>query len=115
MSEDLAGVSDQLEHLLAEREANLALIEQRKAGYVLPTDIPLQMIADEKTLRTQRDRLLARLDAPDRVVLAVQAQGGMGKTALAQKLAHDLASRFPGGALWIELGPEAGQGTALER
>lgn len=55
-----------LDNQIAEIEANLRLIRERKAQYVLPTDIPLQLIREEKKaeeelhqLRGRRSRLQA--------------------------------------------------------
>jgi hypothetical protein len=40
-----------LQRLLQAAQENLALIEERKAQYVLSTDIPLQLIKEERSLR----------------------------------------------------------------
>jgi|GEM_PF-1764589 len=44
---------------------------------------------------------------------ALHGLGGIGKTAIAQELAHRLLPQFPGGVLWWELGPEPDAETAL--
>lgn len=46
MNDDLASLHRQL----AEAEANFRLIQERKAEYVQATDIPLQLIRDERVL-----------------------------------------------------------------
>jgi tetratricopeptide (TPR) repeat protein len=38
--------------------------------------------------------------------LTLQGMGGIGKTYLALKLANELYDRFPGGVLWIVVGPQ---------
>jgi hypothetical protein len=51
-------------------------------------------------------RLVAALQKPGvPVTAAIQGTGGMGKTTLARKIAHELAPQFPGGVLWVEIGP----------
>lgn len=47
-------------------------------------------------------------------ITALQGMGGIGKTALAQKLAECVRDRFPGGVLWWTLGPSADVFTALD-
>jgi hypothetical protein len=53
-----------LERQLAEGQANLRLIEERKAQYVLETDVPLQLLKDEGRLRQRIAELEARLGLP---------------------------------------------------
>ncbi len=43
-----------------------------------------------------------------------QGMGGIGKTALAQKLAERVKDAFPGGVLWWSLGPQPDVYTALD-
>jgi tetratricopeptide (TPR) repeat protein len=47
-------------------------------------------------------------------ITALQGLGGIGKTALAQKLAERVRDQFPGGVLWWTLGPSADVFTALD-
>ena len=47
-------------------------------------------------------------------ITALQGMGGIGKTALAQKLAERVRDHFPGGVLWWTLGPSADVFTALD-
>jgi tetratricopeptide (TPR) repeat protein len=47
-------------------------------------------------------------------ITALQGMGGIGKTALAQKLAEQVRDQFPGGVLWWTLGPSADVFTALD-
>ena len=48
-SEDL----DSLRRQIAEARLNLKLIEERKAQYVLEIDVPLQLLKEERRLRSQ--------------------------------------------------------------
>jgi hypothetical protein len=47
-------------------------------------------------------------------ITALQGMVGIGKTALAQKLAECVRDQFPGGVLWWTLGPSADVYTALD-
>jgi tetratricopeptide (TPR) repeat protein len=47
-------------------------------------------------------------------ITALQGMGGIGKTALAQKLAERVRDQFPGGVLWWTLGPSADVFSALD-
>ena len=47
-------------------------------------------------------------------ITALQGMGGIGKTALAQKLAECVRDQFPGGVLWWTLGPATDVFTALD-
>ncbi len=51
-----------LQKQLAEAQENLALIEERIAQYVQETDVPLQLIKDQRRLRKWIARLQRRLD-----------------------------------------------------
>jgi hypothetical protein len=53
-----------LERQLTESQANLRLIEERKAQYVLETDVPLQLLKEESRLRQRIAELVARLRLP---------------------------------------------------
>jgi hypothetical protein len=47
---------------LKEAQENLRLIEERKAEYVLETDIPLQLLKEERRKREQIEELERKLD-----------------------------------------------------
>ena len=47
-------------------------------------------------------------------ITALQGMGGIGKTALALKLAERIRAHFPGGVLWWSLGPSPDVFTALD-
>jgi len=51
-----------LHHQLAETEEHLRLIQERKGQYVLDTDVPLQLVKDQRRLVAQIADLRARLD-----------------------------------------------------
>jgi len=80
MEPAMSDVIQSLHRQLAELEEDLRLIQERKAEYVLETDVPLQLIKNERRLETQIadlrarvDRLAQRsLDANDLEVLQVQ-------------------------------------------
>lgn len=50
-----------LDRYLAEAEANLRLIRERKAQYVLETDVPLQLIKEERRLMVRITELKEKL------------------------------------------------------
>jgi tetratricopeptide (TPR) repeat protein len=61
------------------------------------------------------DRFAQRLTSGENVAItALQGLGGIGKTALAQKLAERIRPQFPGGVLWWSLGPQPDVITALD-
>ncbi len=59
--------------------------------------------------KTAISRLCSSLTshADSDVVVALLGISGVGKTALAMKVANKVSRRFPGGVLWLTLGPEA--------
>ncbi|MFJ1760484.1 BTAD domain-containing putative transcriptional regulator [Amycolatopsis sp. NPDC088138] len=64
---------------------------------------------------TGRDTELALLrDAPEPIVL-LEGMPGAGKSALAVRLAHELADRFPDGQFHVELGADGDPGAVLAR
>ena len=58
MTDDLQSMRRQL----AETEENLRLIQERKAEHILTTDVPLQLIKEERRLRSQTADLRERLE-----------------------------------------------------
>lgn len=50
--------------------------------------------------------LTSRPDA--QVAIAIHGTGGKGKSTVARRLGRDLEERFPGGVLWVNVGPGAG-------
>ncbi len=59
-------------------------------------------------------RLSSLLLSDQPVAIALQGMGGIGKTALAQKLAERIQASFPGGVLWYSLGPQPDVINALD-
>jgi len=53
--------AESLRHRLTEAQENLLLIQERKSEFVQQTDIPLQLIKDERRLRQEVEALHARL------------------------------------------------------
>jgi hypothetical protein len=63
---------ESLKRRLAEAEENLRLVRERKSEFVQQTDVPLQLIKDERRLAQEIETLKARL-AQDETVLVVPA------------------------------------------
>ncbi|MSR84794.1 MAG: tetratricopeptide repeat protein, partial [Candidatus Latescibacteria bacterium] len=75
-----------------------------------PEMLPMQVPPPPKTFAGRRAELQRLRDALARtgdVSVAIQAMGGMGKSALARVVAGELAPHFPGGVLWVDVGYEA--------
>ena len=61
-----------LRRQLAEARKNLRLIEERKAEYVLSTDVPLQLIKGEQQLRARIAELMVQLVAAEEETVAIE-------------------------------------------
>ena len=75
-----------------------------------------QQIAEPLTMFIGRDndrRTLARLLREHRLV-CLTGMGGVGKTRLAMRLSHDLASVFPDGVIFVDLAPLLDPGRVAE-
>jgi DNA-binding SARP family transcriptional activator/tetratricopeptide (TPR) repeat protein len=71
-----------------------------------PAPVPRQLPAapaDFIGRSGSRDEAVALMRRPERPVVVVSGAGGMGKTALALRAAHDAIAAFPDGQLWAEL------------
>ena len=66
-----------------------------------PERPPHYFVGREAELKELAERLTSGESV---AVTALQGMGGIGKTALAQKLAHELREEFPGGMLWAKMG-----------
>lgn len=56
-----ADVKTSLQRQIANIEANLLLIEERKSEYVLGTDVPMQIVKEERQLREKLAELRVKL------------------------------------------------------
>jgi tetratricopeptide (TPR) repeat protein/methylase of polypeptide subunit release factors len=82
------------------------------ADLVVPTpEPPPSHFTGREEELTALAKVLTREVVP---IIALQGMGGIGKTALAQKLAASLQDDFPGGVLWASLGPRPDVVAVLE-
>lgn len=81
----------------------------RTGMFQLPPDID-DFTGREDDLRAARSGLERSTDHAPAVVSAIAGRAGVGKTALATKLAHQLQPRFPDGQLYVNL-----RGSEVER
>lgn len=92
--------------LVAECEKDRLVVQPVNVPSNEPSSAPLSVSAvPDFTGRTKELADIARhLQSGKAVcITAIKAAGGMGKTWLARKAAEELASRFPGGTLLVEL------------
>ena len=71
MSRDFAETGSELTSLrrqLAESRENLRLIEERKSQYVMVTDIPLQLVKDERQLLERIEELERRIQGLEQLI-----------------------------------------------
>ncbi|WP_329090863.1 AfsR/SARP family transcriptional regulator [Streptosporangium sp. NBC_01469] len=102
----LAGEWANPEHVASGQEERN---EQPRTGQGLteprepPAELPMN-IADFAGREEHVRELVARLDERSATTVSViTGMGGIGKTALAVHVAHQLAGRFPGGQLYVDL------------
>jgi hypothetical protein len=81
----------------------------RTGVFQLPPDID-DFTGREDDLRAVQSGLEPATDHVDVIVSAIAGRAGVGKTALATKLAHQLQPRFPDGQLYVNL-----RGSEVER
>ena len=74
------------------------IVDERPAAVVVPRQLPPDI-----TNLVGRDAELAALLASSAAVRAVHGPGGVGKSALIIRLAHELAPQFPDGQLYVDL------------
>jgi tetratricopeptide (TPR) repeat protein len=74
------------------------IVDERPAAVIVPRQLP----SDISNL-VGRDVELAALRKSDATVRAVHGPGGVGKSALIVRLAHELAPDFPDGQLYVDL------------
>jgi DNA-binding SARP family transcriptional activator len=76
-------------------------------------DVPRQLPADLPDFTGRNDELHHLIDAvATRSVVVISGPGGIGKTALAVRVAHEVAERYPDGQLFVVMG-EMTPGDAL--
>ena len=86
---------------LAEPATPIQTLPLSSSPFVAPPP-PDSFAGRAKEIADLTARLLKGNDVA--ISAAVAGMGGIGKTTLAQKLGRDLAARFPGGVLWVEVG-----------
>jgi DNA-binding SARP family transcriptional activator len=74
------------------------IVDERPAAVVVPRQLPADI-----TNLVGRDTELAALRDSSAAVRAVHGPGGVGKSALIIRLAHELAPDFPDGQLYVDL------------
>ncbi|NUR69602.1 MAG: tetratricopeptide repeat protein [Hamadaea sp.] len=74
------------------------IVDERPAAVTVPRQLP----PDVPGL-VGRDEALAWLRSSKAAVRAVHGQGGVGKSALVIRFAHELADEFPDGQLYVDL------------
>ncbi|MDE0006625.1 MAG: TIR domain-containing protein [Rhodospirillaceae bacterium] len=73
--------------------------------------VPPQKFVNRKSELDELDAVLQRVaDTPGSGVAVVHGMPGVGKTALAGLWANKVRDRFPGGSLYVDLGPGGGSG-----
>jgi tetratricopeptide (TPR) repeat protein len=82
--------------------------QHKIVGATLQPPPPPSLWADRPEYSTYEKELLNGGSVGGSVNLAISGRGGLGKTALAAKLAADLAIRatYPDGVFWVGLGPQ---------
>ncbi|MGB0387573.1 MAG: NB-ARC domain-containing protein, partial [Ardenticatenaceae bacterium] len=96
---------ERIERLIVESQRVQQVAQKRRVFWGVRT-LPAHYIPREQELAALRGLLMSEQEV---ALTALTGMGGMGKTVLAQALAHDegCAARYPDGVLWGELGPEA--------
>ena len=117
--DEMAGVKEEVQEV---KSQNKELLERVRRLMVEPQHVQQvqhkqRLFCGVRTLPTHyipREQKLAELrrllmSEQEVALTALTGMGGMGKTVLAQALAHDetCAARYPDGVLWGELGPQA--------
>lgn len=93
--------------LRAVAESDVALLSRFHAGSVSRNPAPFQVVADTPTfvgrINEIRELKRALLNRGRAIVVGLRGMGGVGKTALAARLAYSLREKFPDGILWARL------------
>ncbi|GAA2295299.1 NB-ARC domain-containing protein [Streptomyces violaceusniger] len=111
------GAGGEVERWLAVRK-RLAVRYEPVAGASGGVPVPAELPRDVPAF-TGREAELAALRRPSRrpagagAVSLISGRAGVGKTALAVRLAHQIADRYPDGHLFLRLGGSGPRGTSV--
>jgi len=102
-----AGLAQLLQDLRS-GPAVAALPERFRRTLVTAPPLPRKYLEIPEALAALRDAVVTDDPGPSIALTALEGMGGIGKTVLAQALAHDDAVRdaFPGGIAWTTVGRE---------
>jgi WD40 repeat protein len=86
-----------------------------RATHVTVPPLPSNYIERPDTLAMLRSRLIADGGGPSIALTALRGMGGIGKTVLAQALAHDqiVQEAFPDGVIWTTVGKQGTHNVAV--
>ena len=89
-------------------KAGIGLRQEFRETYVTAPPLPRNYVERSEEIERLRQVVVADEPGPSVAVTALKGMGGIGKTVLAQALAHDEAVRdaFPDGIAWCTVGKE---------
>jgi len=91
-----------------ERRGGVPLDEKYRTTYVTAPPLPRNYVERPEALANLRNALITDGSGPSIALTALEGMGGIGKTILAQVLAHDevVQQAFPDGVIWTTVGKE---------
>lgn len=102
----IADIQNKIESALVYIQQNSTKI---KASTVFHSEnIRLSSFFGRKNEIQKLTNLLLSNPSKSVAITALEGMGGIGKTALAKKIAHELAREFPGGVLWADFSSNQG-------